>query len=162
MITSIILALHFFGFIPVDGAVSFLYVVGALLLIAEVGVVSFGILAVNGLIALYAAYSLQTGHLMFFNLPVDWGLLFGIAFIEFASLAIAIIIWRKLKNMKSQTGTEGMIGQTATVVNWDGLKGTVLYEGEIWKAESGKEMDLNKDDKVSIESVGKMKLIVTA
>jgi len=162
MITSIILALHFLGVVPAESAYLSLYIVGLVLLIAEIGVVSFGMLFVNGLLALYAGYSLHMGQPMFFNIPMGWGVIFSVAFIEFITIAAAVIIWKKVQNIKTETGAEGMIGQKVQIVNWDGIKGKVKYEGEIWQAESKAEMDFNKDDEVSIESVGKMKLIVKA
>lgn len=162
MITSIILALHFLGFVSLESAYLSLYFVALVLFVAEIAVVSFGMLALNGFLALFAAYSLHLASSMFFGTPIGWSIIFGIAFVEFSSLFIFIMVWKKLKNIKTDTGAEGMVGQMATIVNWNGLKGTVRYEGEIWKAESKKEMDLNKDDEVSIETVGKMKLIITA
>ena len=45
MIASLIIALHLLGYITLSSAISSLYIAGSLLIIAELGVVSFGIIA---------------------------------------------------------------------------------------------------------------------
>lgn len=160
MITSIILALYFIGIISLDSAVKFLYLAGGLLILAEFGVVSLGILALNGLLAIYAAFSLSQGETAFFGLPMDWGVFFGIALIEFLMLSSSIYVWKKLAAQKTDTGMEGMIGKPVTVITWDGKKGLVSYEGEQWKASSEKNMDLKEGDKISISAVHNMTIKV--
>ena len=160
MIASLIIALHLLGFVTLTSAITSLYITGCLLIIAEFAVVSFGVIAFNGLLALYAGYSLQVGHDLIFGVPVGWDVLFGIAFVELFMLmsVIAIHVW--LRKIKTSTGTEAMIGQKATIAEWDGQKGSVHFEGENWKASSKHEMDLNAGDDVVIESINKLELIV--
>ncbi len=162
MIASIITAFYLFGFIDLNSAITSLYVAGILLIIAELGVVSFGLIAFNGLIALYAGYALHTGNDLLFGMSVGWPVLFGIAFVEFSIVAsvIAVHIW--LHKIKKTTGTEGMIGEKATILSWDGHKGKARIDGEIWSATSEKEMDLKADDLVTIKSVNKLNLTITA
>tara|TARA_B100001989_G_scaffold225404_1_gene180425 strand:- start:4597 stop:5052 length:456 start_codon:yes stop_codon:yes gene_type:complete len=150
------------GVVPLESAYWSLYIVSAVLILAEIGVVSFGMLAFNGFLAFYAAITLHFLNSQVFGVSISWSIIFSVALIEFVSIFIALFIWNKIKNIKTETGAEGMVGQKAKIVSWDGFKGKVRYEGEIWIAESEKEMDLNKDDNVSIESVGKMKLNVKA
>ncbi|MCB1591706.1 MAG: hypothetical protein KDI90_04560 [Alphaproteobacteria bacterium] len=157
---TIILALYFTGLISQETAITFLYVIGLSLLIAEIGVVSFGLLAFNGLVALFAAYSIQTGTVLLFGLPVDWNIVFGIGFVEFALIVGTIAIHAHLRNLKTDTGKEGMIGAKATVLDWSGKNGQVRLEGEIWKASSSHRLDLSPNDEVTIEAVEKLKLIV--
>lgn len=161
MLASIILLLHFLGWITPESAIASLYVTGALLLIAEIGVVSFGLLALNGFLALYAANTLQTGVGFFFGLVPGWPFLFGIAFVELLIIigVVGVYIW--IRNIKNTTGTESMIGQKATILDWDGKKGRVRFEGEIWKAQSDREMELSPDDKVNVAAVNKLDLTVT-
>lgn len=162
MMSSVIIALHFWGLVPVDQAVTFLYIVGVVLLIAEIGVATLGIFALNGLLALYAGYSIQHGEAAFIGLPLDWGLFFGVAIIEFFVLVVSIYIWRSLMHKKSDTGAEGMIGRTARVVTWNGLEGTVNFEGERWLARADSQMDLSENERIRIERVEKMTLVITA
>ena len=160
MICSIILALHFLGIVDVTTASTALYVTGVVLLVAEIGVVSFGILAFNGLLALYAGYALQVGLAAFFGLDIGWDLFFGVALIEFASLFIGIYLWKRLKRIRNNTGTEGMIGQSAVIIEWSGKKGRVMFEGEPWKALSEKEIEAASGDEFKIIGVKKMSLII--
>ncbi len=162
MITSIVLILHFLGFVSLGNAITFLYITGIMLIIAELGVVSFGILAFNGLIALFAAYSLQSGQVLLFGIPVDWNIVFGIAFVEFACVAAGIYMYLANKNKKTDTGTEGMIGRKAVVIDWIGKKGRVRIDGEIWQARSKHRLDVSPNDEVTIEDVNNLNLIVRA
>ncbi len=159
---TVILALHFMGFVSLETTVTFLYVIGIAMIIAEIGVVSFGLLAFNGLVALFAAYSLQVGEVLLFGIPVDWNIVFGIGFVEFACIVSGIAIHFWLRNLKTDTGTEGMIGAKAIILEWSGKRGKVRVEGEIWKASSSHRLDLAPNDEVTIEAVEKLQLVVRA
>lgn len=162
MIASLIILLYLSGFIAKNSAITSLFVAAGLLLVAEVGIVSFGLLALNGLIALYAAVTLYYGTDVVFGISIGWNVLLGVAFVEFLTIIIVIAVHMWLKSINTTTGIEGMIGQKAVILDWNGESGNVRYEGEIWKAQSQAEMDLNKDDEVTIQSVGRNKLTITA
>lgn len=161
MIASLIIALHLMGVITIESATTSLYVAGALLIIAEIGIVSFGLLFINGALAIYAGYALHMGRDLIFGIPIGWSVLFGIAFIEISVISIVIIVHLRLKNMKQVTGTESMIGEQATIIDWDGTQGSVRYEGEIWKAKSSTDINLNPDDAVTVSAVNKLDLTIT-
>ena len=162
MIASLITALHLLGFINLESAITSLYIAGVLLIIAELGVVSFGLIAFNGLIALYAGYALHSGNDLLFGITVGWPVLFGIAFVELSIVAsvAAVHIW--LRKQRTTTGTEAMLGAKAVILDWNGKKGNVRFEGEIWKAKSPQEMDLNPDDEVTVSAINKLDLTITA
>ncbi len=161
MIASLIIALHLMGVITIESATTSLYVAGALLIIAEIGIISFGLLFMNGVLAIYAGYALQAGQDLIFGIPIGWSVLFGIAFIEISVISIVVIVHLRLKNIKQVTGTESMIGEQATILDWDGTRGTVRYEGEIWKAKSSTDINLDPDDVVTISAVRKLNLTIT-
>lgn len=162
MIASIVLFIHFLGFMSVENTVACLYVTAALLIVAEIGVVSFGLLAINGLLAFYAAYTLQTGAELLFGLTPGWPFLFGVAFVELIIIVAVVSVHIWIRKQKTTTGTEGMIGQTAVILDWMGTKGRVRFEGEIWNAKSAHEMELSPDDEVQVSSVNKLDLTITA
>ena len=162
MIASLIVALHLFGYVTLGSAITSLYIAGVLLIIAELGVVSFGLVAFNGLLALYAGYALQTGQDLVFGVAVGWNTLFGIALVEIFIIAVVIMVYRWIRNIRNTTGTEAMIGQKATVIDWDSKEGSVRFEGEIWTARAKSAIDLKADDIVTIEAVNKLNLTVTA
>ncbi len=160
MIASLILLMHFVGKLSLTGAITSLCVAGAMLLIAEIAVVSFGLLFLNGAIALYAAFALYMQHTTMLGLEMGWPVLFGIAFVEILVIAIVIAVHMWLKNQKTTTGTEAMIGDSATIIEWNGAQGSVRYDGEIWKAQSEQELELSTDDKVLIDAIEKLHLII--
>lgn len=152
MIASIILALYLLGVVPAESATTFLYVTGGLLIAAEFLLVG-GIFAFNGILALLVGYTIASGTHALFGISLGWGLFFGIAFVEFAILVAAVFLVMRYRSHKVSTGLESMIGQKAVVIEWKGQSGRVRIQGEIWKAESEKEMDLKKDEKVTVASV---------
>ncbi len=160
MIASLIIGLHLAGFISLGSAISSLYIAGCLLIIAELGVVSFGVIAFNGLLALYAGYGLQRGTDIIFGVPVGWDVLFGVAFVEIFMLVSVISIHVWLRRMRATTGTEAMIGQKATITEWDGNKGQIRFEGEMWKAKSNHDLDLQKGDEVIVDAVNRLDVTI--
>lgn len=160
MIGSIILALHFLGVIPHESAVNALYISGILLIVAEFGVISFGVLALNGILSLYAAYALQTGVMAFLGIKVGWEFVFAVAVIEFAVVMSIVYIWKKMKSQKIITGTEGMIGQKVQIEQWSGKTGRILFEGESWTARTTQERDFKPGDEATVQSVSKLRITV--
>ncbi|MCK5374733.1 MAG: hypothetical protein KAJ40_05570 [Alphaproteobacteria bacterium] len=161
MIASIIVFLYLTGAIDANSAIASLYITGALLIIAEIGVVSFGLIALNGIIALYAAYAIQSGNDLIFGLPIGWHLLFGMVFVELSTVFCIIAVHLHLRKQKVVSGTESMINDNATIIEWDGQKGSVRYDGEIWKAMSEEPLTVKPDDKVTIKAVNKLELVIT-
>lgn len=161
MIASLITALYLLGLVSAQKAYVFLYLCGAMLIICEVAFTVMGILAFNGVLALYVGYVIQTQQNTIFGLPVDWSLLFGLAFIEAALLIACFFIVLRTHKMKVSTGTEAMIGHKAEIVEWHGTKGAVRIQGENWKAWSEKELKLSRGDEVSIASVDGLKVKIS-
>ncbi len=162
MIASLIIALHLMGIITLESATSSLYIAGALLIIAEFGVISFGLIAFNGALAIYAGYALQTGGDLIFGVPVGLPTLFSIAFIEFFVIGLVIFVHLWLRKQKVMTGRQAMIGGQVTIIEWGKTSGSVSFEGEIWNATSKDALDLNKNDKALIKSIDKLELTITA
>ncbi len=159
MIASIILGLYLFGIVDAESAATFLFVTGGLLIASEL-LLGVGILAFNGLIALVVGYAIRSGTNEIFGIDIDWGLFFGISFVELAILIAAIFLIIRYRRHGVSTGTESMIGQKAVVIEWKGQNGRVQIQGETWQAESDKEMDLKKDEKVTVDAVDNLTLKV--
>lgn len=162
MIASIILVLYFSGIISLDSAIASLYISAVLLLVAEAGVISMGILSLNALLAAYAGYALQTGDTMFMDVEVGWGLLFGIVVAELLMIVAGVAIWQVVKKQRANAGVESMVGNKAAIVEWDGTSGKVNYEGEIWSAQSRQELELRPRDQVTIMGIKKLTLTIEA
>ena len=161
MIASIILILYFMNLISLEVALACLYTSGVILLIAEFAVVSLGLLSLNALLALYAGFALQTGNTMLMGVEVGWSMVFGIAFVEISLIIIGIWLWRNHKRIGISTGTDAMIGKKAAVVEWAGKSGRISYEGEVWKAVSDRDLDLNAGEAVTIKTIEKLTIVVT-
>ncbi|MCK5384009.1 MAG: hypothetical protein KAJ29_00440 [Alphaproteobacteria bacterium] len=160
MIASFIVLLYLSGIISSSSAITSLYMAGILLILAEIGVVSFGLIALNGLIALYAAYTIQSGSDMIFGLSIGWPIFFGIVMVEISIILTIIAVHMRLRKQKHASGTESMIGDKATVIEWSGCTGRVRYQGEIWKARSEQDLIVEPDQQVTIKTVNKLDLIV--
>ncbi|MEZ5919109.1 MAG: NfeD family protein [Alphaproteobacteria bacterium] len=161
MIASLILALHLLDFIPAGEAATFLFICGAALIVAEIALPS-GIAAFNGVLALLVGYALKAGPDSVFGLEVGWGVFFGIAFVEIFILIASVILILRHRRRKATTGAEGMIGQKAAIVEWDGKQGRVRIQGEIWKAESDTLLELAEGEKVTISSINDLVLRVSS
>lgn len=135
---ALLLALYAFSVLPVNLAGVALILFAVLLFVAEIKVVSHGLLAVGG------AVSLVAGMLLLFSgrgdaagYRVDLSLL-----VPALAVTLAILFFLTWKVIESQrtpasTGAQGMIGEAARVIrpfDAQGDKGTVLVHGEYWEA----------------------------
>lgn len=160
MIASIILALHLMGHIAAPAAAAFLLISGCFLLFAEI-VFTTGILALNGLLAIYVAYTLKYGESTVFGQPIGWDVLFGIAFVEIVILAVLLVIVLRLRKEKPSTGVESMIGHSAEVLEWNDKHGLVRIHGETWKATADQTMQLSPGENVKVAAIHGLTLKVT-
>ncbi len=157
IIGGICLLLSFFALqtLPVNYAGVLLILFGILLFIAEIKVISHGLLTVGGII------SLVLGSLMLFNSPdpamrVSLQVLIpAVAVISFF-FAVVIALVVKAQMQKRYTGMEAMVGEegeASTDVNEDGR---VFVKGEYWRAFS--DNNVEKGKKVKVVKVEGMKL----
>lgn len=130
---SLILAFFALAVLPTNFAGVALIVLGIALFIAEIKVTSYGLLTLGGLAALIS------GSLLLFHTPHDFmrvSLPLILAF-SLATLAIALFlggISARLQRRRAATGAEGMTGERAAVVSWEGSNGKVFVHGERWDA----------------------------
>lgn len=140
---GICLLLAFFAFqvLPVNYAGLALIVFGLLLLILEVVVTSFGVLAVGGLL------SLVLGSMMLIDSPLP-EMQLGFRFVGPVAIATGLIILVlvrlgiRAQRAPSVTGESGMLGKTGealTPITPGGI-GRVRTHGEIWTATSVEEV----------------------
>ena len=133
----LLLAFWAFQVLPVSASGVLLILFGLALLIAEVKVTSFGLLAVGGII------SLLLGSMMLIDSPLP-ELQIGLRLIVPITLGIsAIVLFLVQLAVKAQrhrpvTGESGMIGETGVALSSieAGGVGRVHTHGEIWTATS--------------------------
>lgn len=131
----LLLALYSLGSLPVNYAGVGLILLGIVLLVAEMYVVSAGVLFVGGMVAFIL------GSIMLINqgggMPgIDWSLIVVAAgTIGFFGFFAIKAVWRSFSRPVI-TGGESLIGQTAVVRTALSPNGFVLVEGERWEARS--------------------------
>lgn len=128
-----------------------------ILFIAEIKVMSHGLLAVGGII------SLLLGSLMLFQSPDEYMRLSLSVIIPavlvtsgFFIFALTMAIRARLK--KPTTGLEGLIGETGIVAVSLAPEGKVSVHGEFWNATSDQQVE--KGVKVKVAGVDHLKLRV--
>lgn len=159
VIGGISLLLAFFGLsaLPVSYTGVLLILFSIVLFIAEIKIMSYGMLTVGGVI------SLALGSFMLFDtsepaLRISWQVL--IPAVALTSIFFIVVIWlaAKAQMRKHFSGAETMVeGQAKALTDID-PEGQVLYQGEYWSAESSQPVP--KGAKVRIVKVEGLKLIV--
>ena len=161
VVGGLCLLLAFFAFqiLPVNYVGLLLILFGLILLILEMVVVSYGLLATGGIV------SMVLGALMLFDSPLP-ELQLGLPFIISTMLALALIMAGLMRLViKAQlrpavTGPSGMIdevGRTLTLIE-PGGSGRVATHGEIWKATSNEA--IAEGESVRVTAVDGMTLTV--
>ena len=133
---SLILAFFALQTLPVNYAGVLLILFGIILFIAEVKVMSHGILTVGGIV------SLVMGSLILFDSPepalrVSFQVMIPTLVVISLFFVAVIGLVVKAHRRRKYTGTEGMAGLEGRAVTEVGPEaGTVLVKGEYWQARS--------------------------
>ncbi|WP_429910580.1 NfeD family protein [Glycocaulis sp.] len=146
----IIVGLYALNTLPLNYAGAALIVLGLGLLIAEVFIASFGLLALGGVVA-FAIGALMLVDTDVEGLRIDWPLVLAMSAIMGVSVLLAGSYGLAAQARKVVTGREGLTGATGTVLNWLNGAGHVQVEGERWQAVSSD--DLQPGDSVKVVSV---------
>lgn len=131
-----------------------LLVIGAIVIVAEAHVPTFGILGGPGVIALGAGAILAVGGL-------GGGLALGVVtacLLVAASAGLLTVSFRKgiaVRRRRVSAGPESLIGHIGVVRRWDQESGKVLVDGALWRArpswpEDG-DHDLREGETVVVE-----------
>ena len=153
----LLLALYAFQALPVSYAAVALILVGLALLIAEIKIVSHGLLGIGGVIAL------TLGSLMLFESPdPQLQVSLGVALSAAASVAIIILfILRhalKAQGHRITTGIQGLVGEAGVASTDLAPAGQIFVHGEIWSAKSLR--PVQQGAKVRVLQVNGMELLV--
>ena len=132
---SLILAFFAFQSLPINWAGLLLILFGVALLIAEIKVVSHGVLTIGGVVAMLL------GSMMLFDAPETGGLLrvsWLVIVPAVASTAGLVIVGlsfgMRALYRKPTTGVSGMVGEIAVARTPLAPEGQVLVQGELWRA----------------------------
>ncbi len=133
---SLILAFFAFQSLPVNWAGLLLILFGLVLLIAEIKVVSHGVLAIGGVVAMLL------GSLMLYDVPETRGLrLSWFVIIPTVGTTAGLVFFAVTMGVRalyrpSVTGSSAMVGRTGVTRTALGPEGQVLIDGELWRAVS--------------------------
>lgn len=153
----LILAFYALQMLPVNYAGLALILFAIVLFIAEIKVMSHGLLAAGGVISLFL------GSMMLFQSPAEYmrvslsviipAVMVSAAFFIFA---VTRAIHARLK--KPTTGMEGLVGEAGTAATSISPEGKVSVHGEFWNATS--DQNIEKGEKVQVIGVDHLKLKV--
>src|SRR6185369_6473854 len=129
----IILAFFALSVLPVNTAGLALILLALLFFIAEIKVVSHGVLATGGII------SLVIGSLMLFKTPdaalrVSLSLVIGLTALAACIVGLLLFLAIRAQRMRVSTGREGLLQELGIARTALAPRGKVLIHGEIWDA----------------------------
>jgi len=156
VIGGIALIMAFFAMqtLPVNYAGVALILFAIILFIAEIKIISHGILTIGGIV------SLVIGSLMLFQAPdpslrVSWGVLIPAVTITSLFFIVVIAIAVKAQLRPRQGGQEGMRGEEGLAITDIHAEGKVLIHGEHWKAIS--DIPITRGSKIRVIHVENLK-----
>ena len=154
---SLIMAFFAMQTLPVNYAGVALILLSIILFIAEIKVISHGILTIGGIV------SLVIGSLMLFQAPdpslrVSWGVLIPAVSITSLFFIAVIAIAVKAQLRPRQGGQEGMRGEEGLAITDIHAEGKVLIHGEHWNAIS--DAPVTRGSKIRVIHVENLKVKV--
>lgn len=159
VVGGICLILGFFALsvLPVDYAGLALLLLALLLFIAEIKIVSHGVLAIGGTI------SLILGALMLFKTPepamqVSLEVIVSLALFSLATVGFLTYMALRMRQAPVRTGREGLVHEIGTARSPIAPRGKVFVHGEIWDAVS--EEPVSPGEPVEVVAVRNLTLAV--
>ena len=155
---SLILALYAMQTLPINYAGLLLILFGVILFIAEINVMSYGLLSISGVVSIFL------GSTMLIDsddpaLQISRTILYPtLALSVILSLGIVLLATRT-RSLKKLGGIEGMIGETGLVKEALNPQGRVLVHGELWEAEA--DNPINEGERVQVDLVEGLKIKVS-
>jgi membrane-bound serine protease (ClpP class) len=157
---SLILGFYSLHTLPVNYAGLALIILAVILFIAEIKVISHGLLTIGGVI------SLILGSIMLINVEstlevvkISWKVIVLVVIFTTAFFLFAIGFGIKAQNRKPTTGSEGIVGEIGEALGDLDPNGQIRIHGELWNAES-LEGFIGQGTKVKVDRVSNLKLWV--
>jgi len=130
---SLILAFFAFQSLPINWAGLLLILFGIALLVAEIKIVSHGILTIGGVV------SMVLGSMMLYDAPetglrISWLVIIPTVGAMAGLVIAAVSMGLRALYRPASTGAAGMMGQVGVVKRALDPEGQVLIDGELWQA----------------------------
>jgi membrane-bound serine protease (ClpP class) len=153
----LILAFYALQMLPVNYAGLALILFAIILFIAEVKVISHGLLAIGGVVSLFL------GSLMLFESPTEYMRVSLSVIIPAVLVSAGFFIFAVTKAIKARlkkptTGMEGLVGEVGIASTTIAPEGKVSIHGEFWNAFS--DQNIEKGEKVQVIGGTNLKLEV--
>jgi membrane-bound serine protease (ClpP class) len=159
VVGGIFLILAFFSLqmLPINFAGLALILFAIILFIAEIKVVSHGVLAIGGVI------SLLLGSLMLIETPTEYmrislSVIIPAVLVSAAFFIFAVTMAIQARLTKPTTGMEGLVGETGIATTPIAPEGKVAIHGEFWDVIS--DQNIERGEKVQVVGVMNLKLKV--
>ena len=159
-VIALILAFYAMHTLPINYAGLALIIFSILLFLLEIKIVSHGLLAIGGII------SLLLGSMMLIKstsslevVRISKAVIFSATIVTALFFLFVVGLGIKAQRRKVVTGKEGLIGETAEVIEILAPLGIVKVQGELWSAES-LAGTINNGEKVIIKEMKDLKLYV--
>jgi membrane-bound serine protease (ClpP class) len=145
---ALILALYAFQQLPINYAGVLLILLAIVMFIAEIKVVSHGVLTAGGIAAMIL------GSMMLINTPAPYmrislGAIIGTAAATAAFFLFVVGAGVKALRTKTVTGMEGLIGEIGVVRTRLAPRGQVFLRGELWNAEGDGVMEAGESVRIT-------------
>jgi len=155
---SLILALYAMQTLPINYAGLMLILLGAVLFIAEINIMSYGLLSVGGVI------SILLGSLMLVEsddpaMQISKTVLIPTFVFSLAVAGGAIYLAGLSSRRRPVSGAEGLVGEHGVAKTALKPKGTVLVHGELWNAEA--DAAIEAGEAVVVSAIDGLKIRVT-
>jgi len=155
---SLILAFFAFQSLPINYAGLLLIVFGIILLIAEIKVVSHGILTIGGII------SMIFGSLMLVEAPeadlrVSWKVIIPTVGTTAGLFLFVVAAGVRALRQPTTTGVRGLIGQVGVARSPLTPEGEIFVQGELWRAVA-EEAEVREGERVRVVAVENLTLRV--
>jgi membrane-bound serine protease (ClpP class) len=154
---SLILAFYSFQTLPINYAGLLLILLGLILFIAEIKVISYGLLSVGGVI------SMVLGSLMLIDtdvpfLQISWSVMIPVVLATALFFALSIQLAVRAHNRRPVSGAEGLVGSFGRADSDVFGEGKVIVHGELWDAIS--HTPIQKGEEVQVVQVNGLRLLV--
>lgn len=153
----LILAFYALQMLPINFAGLALILFAIILFIAEIKVVSHGLLSVGGVISLFL------GSLMLIESPTEYmrislTVIIPAVLVSAAFFVFAVTMAIRARLSKPTTGMEGLIGEIGVAATTIALEGKVSIHGEFWNVIT--DQTIERGEKVQVTGVSNLKLKV--
>lgn len=84
------------------------------------------------------------------GLGLDWSVVWAVGLFGLMLFGLVVLVTAKVYRKKVSTGPESMVGGVAEIEEWDGERGRVRIQGEVWHAFSDKPLSLTAGERVLV------------